>query len=975
MKKVLLIAGLALCTSGAFAQIAKLGPSLNGEQMRLIQSAPSIEKSRVDYKASIFNHQTKDANVFKTYTFASTETVTMGVLSITDVIDDTAANAHAHANLNQASQWKRFANRAELSDSVAIYDDYPALYRNDSLIAAFMGPEHGITTDNGFMVLDAMDCWASTADNDKYINAWFALEPVTVPTGATMVDVSFHQFNSAKRYEKNFIDYKDTNNQWYSFEVNVAGVDVSLNNAPADQISVTLPSACAQGTLSLRFRYCATNLGPASEHGYLWAVDEIQLTAMSGVARWEFNTPGYVDGFYGQVPQGFNLPLSYVVNVRNTGDLPLNDAVITVKHQYWSNGAWGAEEEVFTTAPKDIPVGSTNTRLRINERGFHVDTLNMGFGSSSSPNHAGTPNYWPGYGKTDWSSENFDYGIDRSRWTYRGLPTDQVGKHRFILVASANSGAMVKGLDTVPYFVTKMIGGSTDDAEMGLTVPGYRWALDNGVIPGGSEFTYQFVFEDGEQYYTSENEGHTYQNGYAAYARFVTPDTIPMAVDPDETSETYGEEVPWVFRGMEIVTSTYLDSHDISGVNIAIDYMRWCKPGANNNFGLWGFYADPYFGNSGHIISSVSGRLPGDSAGYYLPDYNGTVRYNAVNIPFPAQPAIEPNMNFLFGYVNQGGKFAPARQRGQSLENVGGQFEHVDYEEIPALAEFVHQITPEGTYYTGWLEDPTAGENNVLPGGYWKWNPMIRMIVGPKRDLPKAQVSVTCTEFGEGEQVASYWVSRDGENNICDDVDNVAKGGTYGYYIIPGYPGESDSMGTMVDTTYFSHSVIDAIYIDDVPLNLDEEAMDNNPLISYGDYSVVNILHDGYDNNGQPNNEDVWPVLLERKFYRVYLQDIQENHSIRAVASWHPLSIQDIAPEVQLHLAPNPATSQVKLNVSGVSGKVNCNIIDMSGRVIYNADLAPETDHVISLNGVPAGAYFVRITNDSFSKVEKLIVR
>ena len=76
-----------------------------------------------------------------------------------------------------------------------------------------------------------------------------------------------------------------------------------------------------------------------------------------------------------------------------------------------------------------------------------------------------------------------------------------------------------------------------------------------------------------------------------------------------------------------------------------------------------------------------------------------------------------------------------------------------------------------------------------------------------------------------------------------------------------------------------------------------------------------------------------------------------------------------------LGLQPNPATSSVKLNITGVNGKVNCSIIDMSGRVIYNADINAEQQHVIDLSNVAAGAYFVRVTNDNFSKVEKLIVR
>ena len=76
-----------------------------------------------------------------------------------------------------------------------------------------------------------------------------------------------------------------------------------------------------------------------------------------------------------------------------------------------------------------------------------------------------------------------------------------------------------------------------------------------------------------------------------------------------------------------------------------------------------------------------------------------------------------------------------------------------------------------------------------------------------------------------------------------------------------------------------------------------------------------------------------------------------------------------------MSLVPNPATSQVKVNIAGVTGMVNMNIIDMSGRVIYNANVNAENETIVNLSNIPAGAYFVRITNDTFSKVEKLIVR
>ena len=74
-------------------------------------------------------------------------------------------------------------------------------------------------------------------------------------------------------------------------------------------------------------------------------------------------------------------------------------------------------------------------------------------------------------------------------------------------------------------------------------------------------------------------------------------------------------------------------------------------------------------------------------------------------------------------------------------------------------------------------------------------------------------------------------------------------------------------------------------------------------------------------------------------------------------------------------MKPNPATNSVTLNMRGVEGMVNCSIIDMSGRVVYNRAINAESAQTIDLSNVAAGAYFVRVTNDKFSKVEKLIVR
>ena len=151
------------------------------------------------------------------------------------------------------------------------------------------------------------------------------------------------------------------------------------------------------------------------------------------------------------------------------------------------------------------------------------------------------------------------------------------------------------------------------------------------------------------------------------------------------------------------------------------------------------------------------------------------------------------------------------------------------------------------------------------------------------------------------------------------------------------------------------HYAIDEILVDGKSVNLNDEDM-----ISATEYNVT-------DEDGN--------VLLERYYYRVTLRDISENHTISAKASYKELSVREAEDLVNIALAPNPATSQVRLNVSGMTGMVDCSIIDMSGRQVYASSFVAGSEQTIDLSGVAAGAYFVRITNNDFSKVEKLIVR
>ena len=945
MKKVLLIAGFALCASFAFAQTAKVSPKMEQAVVRQGYNTVQVERPRVDYKASIF---AKDAATpFASFDFSDTTHGTPGVVLATDQIDDTTVAGSAHANTALGTRFVRVANRAALSQLDTL--DYPILTNpsNDSLIQAHMGPDHGINDDNGFMFMDATAGSQTPSDRSAIINAYFTIPQVQAGTDVTMVDLKFHQFASNKRYSHFYVDFKTspTSNVWYSFEVNT-GVDYAVNESIADTCVITLPSEAMSSTrkINLRFRYysVADNLGVWYSHGYGWSIDNVEFYKAEG-ARWAFNGMGYIDGFYGMIPEGFNLPLSFIVSAYNTGTVDLEDINIVISHRYWEDGAWVDNDSwSLVQEQEDIPAGTPRQAnlLKINERGFMHDST--AFGTWMGAWYHSDPRYMN-------NTEN--YGIDPdsmdASWTRRGLPTDHVGKNQFIVkvTASADGETMEQVLDTMTYTVTGLTGGTHNDSIMGLTVPGYRWGNDNGVIPSGSEFGY--CLTSGNSYAFDPSLGHQYQAGYSLYNRFVTPDVLP-----DST---------WVFRGMEIIPATNLTDEDIDGHRIAPDEFHWARSATSTSgWGLYTFNSDQWMGTSTYTISGASAAL--DTLGYKRPDQ----RYNAINILFPEQPPIYNNIIMFFGYENsETGFFSTARTRGAYKVNADST---AYYSETPDLKDYANQFSPANLYWTAYMYDPTI--QDALTGYYFDYYPLIRMIVGPKMEIPKAAVSIICNEDenGEDEEPTSYWVERG--IVLCDTVDSIAMDMTYKYEIYPGYTDEDNARGA------YSHSVITSIIVDGEEWDLSESAIASNPLITREEYNVINVNHDGLNDEGEEDpNEEEWLPLLERYMYTIYFEDVQGNHTIEAHTAYRELAINEVAPEVKLRLAPNPATSQVRLNIAGVNGKVNCNVIDMSGRVIYSADINAENEHIINLNGVPAGAYFVRITNDTFSKVEKLIVR
>ena len=78
-----------------------------------------------------------------------------------------------------------------------------------------------------------------------------------------------------------------------------------------------------------------------------------------------------------------------------------------------------------------------------------------------------------------------------------------------------------------------------------------------------------------------------------------------------------------------------------------------------------------------------------------------------------------------------------------------------------------------------------------------------------------------------------------------------------------------------------------------------------------------------------------------------------------------------------LSIYPNPTTSTTTIALSGVSGSVSVNIVDMNGRVVMSDTMSCEGDcaKTMEVSGLAQGAYFVRISGDNVNMVKKLVVK
>lgn len=108
-------------------------------------------------------------------------------------------------------------------------------------------------------------------------------------------------------------------------------------------------------------------------------------------------------------------------------------------------------------------------------------------------------------------------------------------------------------------------------------------------------------------------------------------------------------------------------------------------------------------------------------------------------------------------------------------------------------------------------------------------------------------------------------------------------------------------------------------------------------------------------------------------YYRVKQTDFDGAYDYSGVIKVMNNAVAD----VQLKMFPNPAVSEVKIDISSMGSNVMINIIDINGGSVYSGDFDADFTATaeIDLTSLPKGMYYVNLKTDAHSVTKNLIVR
>lgn len=396
--------------------------------------------------------------------------------------------------------------------------------------------------------------------------------------------------------------------------------------------------------------------------------------------------------------------------------------------------------------------------------------------------------------------------------------------------------------------------------------------------------------------------------------------------DPDECgfnragygvyiSYVTGDTVPegWKILGMELVASTDARYQDpLAKLDAVLFFDR------RDSTGTPVFY---YLntGASTYAVDPENDYIDANEihSRYYENDHPAM---KTIRIDFPNQPDLEPLSSYRVGYnLNEDASFAVATNANYYYKNDTLRY----FANTEGMESYGHALGLPNRF-------TLLMEQNDGISFYSNHDeaPMIRLLVGPGFYVPKVPITFECDDEG-----VYGTFQNGGEQVLCGTTDSIPVGGASStIYIMP------------VDESY----QIETVWINGQPISLG----------STDDYTF-----------------DTTKTTSGLIYGTLHLNNVQEAKTLRCKFKEAEVGIDPVASKVSMKLQPNPASSNVHITLKGVTGMVNMSLLDMSGRVVTSSQFNAENGTNVNVSNLAKGAYFVRITNNNFTKIEKLIVR
>ncbi len=776
------------------------------------------------------------------------------------------------------------------------------------------------SSNDGFAIMTVFE---QATIEGKAFNNYIRFNSFEIPEEVNVIDFQLYQWYM-KFYDKCYVDYRTENmppDEWKSMEINVTGVDIDVNARLNGTFTYTLPvravydahnSTASPHEITLSLRWYSNPSKTTDGFGYLWMVDDVKVIA-GGDNRLSSQLEYYTFGAYQLMPQGLELPLYWHAKAVNTGSLKQKNITASIYNYYEGEDA----DQVASATMLELSAGT--------KEDLHVDPAGLRSNSGDGENSV--------YG---WGCGHAGSGIINEGSGTGMLNTSKLGNNyvyarlnSYTDEARQNVNCSYNNYDTVQYIVVDSINdGSKFQGS-------YVWGHDNGVLTVGQAYIYGHVKEGSNTYITDASKNYS-AAGYRVTVRYTMGNKVPV--------DAKGE--PWVIRGMELVPATDSIIRNGNATINPVLYKDVCSADAQSvsftslKTGVVSYDIDTNEVSTDFTVSSMyeSGYLRYD-------EYSD----NTIRIAFPEQPVLEPGESYRVGYsLNEAANFAVATSTGNyywQKDLVGGRdtvISHSFIEEgAKSLASHFARTGMVDNAYDVQVYDPEVDEgyNNIWAGNFYNRYPMIHLIIGPRVQYDKYTVYVSCeTESESGEELG--YIANANRTNICViGKDTVSEGSEAVYYLF-----------TQV--------------VDDLLGKVKSFSIDGTVIFEDGDFV-------------EETSDDIVITGDEEDGFSIVFKNVNSNHEISAVfeESESTEGIYALDNNVSMSLQPNPATNQVRLSVEGVSGMVECAVIDMSGRSVYSSKFDAEGTHTISLSDIAKGAYFVRINNSEFSKVEKLIVR